>query len=400
MRITMLTIGSTGDVRPYILLGKELSSRGHQITIAAFGSFEEMVTDAGLGFFALSGDAGNMINTIMRPDTNALSYLPRITSRLNAVIPDLLKDMEKSCENAEALICNFFGSVYYSIAEKYNIPCVQTQFFPMDPTGAVPISSIRNQRLGSRINLVSYKIGYLLIGLVEKHFLAEWRQKSGVSRRKPLTHPDYSVNNHTVPVVYALSPFVFARPSEWSSHIYMSGFWFDESPCSWSPDPDLLRFVEQNDSPVYIGFGSMNGGDMNKIITTVLRSVRAAGLRAVISVGWSGRRFVSGKRVFFTGYVPHDWLFPRVRAVVHHGGAGTTAAGLRYGKPTLIIPFAGDQPFWGHRVHELGCGPKPIRCDSLTVQKLTKALSDLISQKNTRKTVSASWLCLRMNMVL
>jgi len=379
MKITMLTVGSTGDVRPYLLLGRELRSRGHDITIATFSRFREMIESAGLRFFSLSGDAEAFMASIMNPDTTSVTYLTRLSKKLKTVAPLLIRDMEESCRGAEAMICNYFGSVYYSVAEEFGIPCIQTQYFVMDPNPSAPISSIRSQRLPAFANKASYKAGYYLIGAVEKHFLGDWRKEAGLDPRKPSSRPNYRIGTHTIPVIYALSPSVFPRPEEWGPSIHMSGFWFDDAPAPWSPPADLESFLSAGDPPVYLGFGSMNTGDMQRLLTIVLRSLHAAGLRAVIASGWGGLRLSSNSRVFFTDYAPHDWLFPRVRAVIHHGGIGTTAEGLRWGKPTLIIPFVGDQLFWGERIRALGCGPRPISRQNLTVRKLTKAMLDLSS---------------------
>ena len=389
LNITMLTIGSVGDVRPYILLGSELKKRGHNITLAAFSGFESMAADASLSFYPLSGDAESFIASIMNPDTNALTYLPRICKNLKSVVPDLLCDLEESCHNADAIICNFFGSVYYSVAEKKGIPCIQTHFFPMDLNGTVPISSVRNQHLGKALNKATYKIGYYAIGTVESWLLSNWRKSSNLSVRKAATHPDYHLGSHLIPVIYAISPNVFPRPPEWGPNIYMTGFWFDDSPSVYQPPESLLRFLDEGDIPVYIGFGSMNTGNMNKLISMLLRALHAANLRAVICSPWASKKLKSGKRVYFTEYVSHDWLFPRVRAVIHHGGAGTTSAGLRWGCPTWVIPFAGDQPFWGSRIHSIGCGPRPVSRENLTVRKLTAGLIDLISQKEYKKKATA-----------
>lgn len=379
MRLTLLSIGSTGDVRPYILLGCELQSRGHRVTVAAFSRFRKVVEAAGLSFFPLSGSAETMMASIMEPDTSGITYLPRLWRGVKDAAPDMIRDMTESCRGADAMVCNFFGSVYYSIAEKFDIPCVQIHLFPMDPTGVVPISSIRHMRLGSAMNKATYKIGYLAIGTVEKRILHAWRLDNGLTDRKPATRPDYRIGSHTVPVIYAVSPSLFPRPADWNDHVHMSGFFFDESPPEYHPSPELNAFLTSGEKPIYVGFGSMNSGDMNRLLSIMLRSIHAAGLRAVFSTGWTGKSLKSTHSVFFTQEIPHDWLFPRVSAVVHHGGAGTTAAGLRYGKPTLIVPFAGDQTFWGYQVNRAQCGPKPIPRDDLSVRKVTRALLDLKS---------------------
>lgn len=398
MKITMLCIGSTGDVRPYMLLGRELKARGHEVTVASFEPFEEMLTQAGLGFFKLSGDVVELMSNLMKPGGNGVRLLSGFEQTIREIAPVLLGDLMRACEGADAMICTFFGSMYYSIAEKYRIPCIQTHYFPMDNNSAMPISSAPFQHLGKVWNKMSYKIGYLLIGTLEKRYLTDWRRENGMAPRKLHTRPDYVSGGHTVPVIYAVSPLVMPRPKQWNEHIHMSGFWYDDTPCQWQPPEDLEAFMAAGEPPIYIGFGSMVSGNMNRVFAMVLRAVRAARVRAVISAGWGGEnlKLKSNSRVYFADYVPHDWLFPRVQAVVHHGGAGTTASGLRNGKPTLVIPFGGDQPFWGTRVHALGCGPKPIPRETLTVHRLTKGLIDLVTHARYR--VAAGELAQRMRM--
>lgn len=397
MRITMTVIGSTGDVRPLMLLGRELSSRGHEVTLAAFSKFAGMVTDSGLRFFPLSGDAEHFMETIMKPDTNGLTYLPRFEKEIKHIAPQLVQDLTESCRGADLLICNFFGSLNYSLAEKFDIPCVQTYFFPMDPNRDMPISSFRKQNLGSLVNLGTYKAGYLLMGALEKKLLNDWRKENGLRQRKPRTNPDYEIGNHTVLCIYAMSPHLVPRPAEWPASIRMSGFWFDEQPAAYAPPEDLEDFLSaQADPPIYVGFGSMGGKKARKLLTVVLRSLHEAHLRAMVAVGWTGRQLKSNNQVYFADYVPHDWLFPRVKAVIHHGGAGTTAAGLRYGKPTLVIPFAGDQPFWGYHVYQAGCGPKPVSCQNVTVRRLTSAMIDLTTKPRYREKAEALGALIRM----
>ena len=386
MNITMLTMGSAGDVRPYIVLGRELQKRGHHITLAAFSSFAHMVEEAGLHFFPLSGNAEDFISSVMNPDTNAVTYLPRLFKTLHAVVPDLLCDLEESCINAEAMVCNYFGTVYYSVAEKLHIPCIQTHFFPMDPTASIPMSSVRNQNLGPVLNKMSYKFAYFAIGTVEKILLSDWRKKSNVTKRKASTHPVYRIGNHEIPVIYAISPSVFPRPSEWPDNLKMAGFLFDTSSNEWEPPKDLTDFLSSGEKPVYIGFGSMRSGDMNRMLTIILRSLHSVGLRAIISGTLSDKSRKSNHKIYFANsYIPHDWLFPRVSAVIHHGGAGTVAAGLRWGCPTWVLPFAGDQPFWGMQVFRIGCGPKPVAREKISVQKFTEGLLNLLSNPEYKK---------------
>ncbi len=205
-----------------------------------------------------------------------------------------------------------------------------------------------------------------------------------MSPRKREAAPSYELNGHTIPVLYAMSPLIMPRPTRWGENIHMTGYWLDDAASDYVPDPALEAFLSDGEPPVYIGFGSMTSGDMGDTLRIVMEAVKQSGVRAVLSTGWGGVSVPSRKDLFVAQFVPHDWLFKRVSAVVHHGGAGTTAAGILAGKPTLIIPFGGDQPFWGNRAYTLGLGPKPIPRDKLTVPKLTKALSLLTGTKKYR----------------
>lgn len=379
MKLTLIAIGSLGDVRPFITLGRELTRRGHRVTIAAFSDFAETVRKENLLFFPLIGDSNAFMGGIFRPDTNAIRYLPRLRNVLDEIAPKLIADLTTSCQEADALICNYFGSVYYSVAELLGIPCIQTYFFIMDPNGDMPISAVRFQRGGKWLNLLSYRLGYYLIGLLEKRLLGSWRRDCHLSLRPPSTGPDYRIGRHTVPAIYAMSPHLIPRPKEWPSSVHMSGFWQDEKTCDWKPSKALERFVVSgSDLPIYVGFGSMVGEQADRLMDLMLSALTKTGLRAVILMGKrSCASRPSDDRFFFTDFVPHEWLFPKVRAVVHHGGAGTTAAGLRFGLPTLIIPFAGDQLFWGYHVWKAVCGPRPVPCKAASERKLIAALQAL-----------------------
>ena len=380
MRISMVAIGSTGDVRPYVLLGKELKKRGHEVTIVCFDMTEKMVTEAGLNFAPLAGSVKDIFMAVMTPGTNGFTFLPKFKNALLDDLPQFLHTLEEGCKDAEAIICTFFGSVVYSIAEKHNIPCIQTHYFLMDYNDMFPITTAPGLKMGKAWNKVSYKMGYALINTLEWHYLSDWRSEEGMKSKKISMSPDYYINGHKIPVLYAISPLLVPRAPEWDEHIHMTGFWTDPEPCEYEPEPSLVRFLEEGEKPVYIGFGSMVSGDMGQTLDIVLKAVAASGVRAIIGRGWGGGALdaaLSNPNVYVADYIPHDWLFSRVSAVVHHGGAGTTAAGVLACKPTLVVPFGGDQPFWGQRIYDLGIGPKPIKRENLTVEKLADALIKL-----------------------
>ena len=176
-------------------------------------------------------------------------------------------------------------------------------------------------------------------------------------------------------MLHAYSQHVLPRPGDWPSHAHVTGYWFLDRPDGWEPPQALVDFLDARPPPVYVGLGSMAGRNPGRLTELFLAALRQSGQRAVLLSGWAGLGSADlGDDVFVVDDVPHDWLFPRVSAVVHHGGAGTTAAGLHAGKPTVILPFFADQPFWGRIVHQRGIGPRPIPQQRLSVENLADAI--------------------------
>ena len=187
------------------------------------------------------------------------------------------------------------------------------------------------------------------------------------------------------PVLYGFSPSVIPRPIDWDKDKKITGYWFLEED-AWQPASNLVDFLNSGPAPIYIGFGSMSNRNPEETAELVIKAARLSEQRAILLSGWGGLHSNDlPDLVFLLNAVPHAWLFPRVAAVVHHGGAGTTAAGLRAGVPSIIIPFFGDQPFWGARVAESGVGPKPIPRKTLTAEKLAQALQAAVTNEAMRQ---------------
>ena len=397
MRLTMICIGSTGDVRPYVLLGRELKQRGHDVAICAFADFAPLALNSGLRFYPLSGDAHEFIKSIMKPGTEGIAYMRQVLKVFRVILDPFLSDLQAACAEADAVIATFFGDVIQSLAEKRGIPFIQTNYFMMDPNRLAPISSAPGLTVGPVWNLLSYRLAYLLVSLVEKYYLSGWRKAQGMPRRRLESKPHTFHCGHAVPVLYAMSECLVPRPAEWNEHVYMTGFWMEPEQTAFAPSPELEAFLSREPKPVYIGFGSMTSGDMDHTLDLVVQAVRKSGVRAVLANGWGGGQTIRDESVFtIQGFVPHSWLFRRVGAVVHHGGAGTTAAGLRAGKPTLVIPFGGDQPFWALRVRRMGLGPEPIPREKLTVENLASSLRELTTGPGYRAAAEAMAVRLRM----
>jgi UDP:flavonoid glycosyltransferase YjiC (YdhE family) len=184
------------------------------------------------------------------------------------------------------------------------------------------------------------------------------------------------------------SPALIPKPKDWGQQISISGFYFLSLASSFVPDPDLAAFLADGPPPIYIGFGSIVVDDPNSMTRLIFDAVRKSGIRALVSKGWGGLGADAvgiPENVFMLGNVPHDWLFKHVSCVIHHGGAGTSAAGFALGKPTVVVPFFGDQPWWGAMIYRAGAGPAPIPFKQLTVEKLTAAISEALKPETLEK---------------
>jgi sterol 3beta-glucosyltransferase len=252
------------------------------------------------------------------------------------------------------------------------------------PTTAFPCPGFPYWRLGPFYNRLTHQLFIQLF----------WRgggMAYGWLRRRDPALPRLSgwpfrrSNERPTPILYGFSPSVIPKPADWGQHVHVTGYWsLDDAP-DWEPPAELARFLEAGPPPVFVGFGSVISREARELTEIVVAALSEAGQRGVLLSGWGGLGGADPSgQVCQIETAPFDWLFPRTAAVVHHGGIGTTAAGLRAGVPTVVVPFTADQPFWGRRVHLLGAGPRPIPRKRLTVQNLVEAVRLVVSDETMR----------------
>ncbi len=384
--ITILTTGSRGDTQPYLALGVRLQQAGYIVRIAAFENYADLVASYGLPFYPIRGDVSRVATSqiasgAMKAD-NPLKVLLSFNT-IKSFVFDLQADFYAACQGAQAVVYHPGAPVGYFYAQQHNIPAVLASPFPMTPTRAYPsLIFYHLPRLGGAFNHLSHKILEQMLWTASSAAVRRfWRAQFG---QDP---PGFGCpfSRHTSqdqPAVISCSQHVFPRPPDWSEHVHAAGYWFLESAPGWQPPADLAAFLRAGKPPVYVGFGSM--GDTARSAETaqlVCTALRRAGQRGVVAAGWAGMRAgnTPGGDLFFIDSAPHDWLFPQMSAVVHHGGAGTTAAGLRAGVPTVIVPFANDQFAWARRVHELGVGAPPLPRRRLNAENLAAAIQNALS---------------------
>lgn len=388
--ITIVASGTRGDVQPYVALGVGLQKAGYRVRLLSSDNFEPLVTQAGLEFNSMGEnietvleseewraivDRGNFI-TILRQMNREMSKRATAIARL---LPDLLS-------GSDVIITGLagYGGVF-SAAEKLNIPVVQAYVFPFTPTRELSSPLVTSLPFGRYLNRLSFHITHQLFWQTSKAGDVATRQLLGMS--KPgLFGPFGRLSQDRAPILYGYSRHVLPRPSDWADNIHVTGYWFLDAPTTWTPPTDLTTFLETGTPPVYIGFGSMKTKNPEESGEIALEALRLTGQRGILATGWGGLSPSDvPDTVHMVSSIPHTWLFPHMAAVVHHGGAGTTAAGLAAGVPSVIVPFMGDQPFWGKKVADLGVGAQPIPRKKLTAQSLAKAIDIAVNHAEIRQ---------------
>jgi UDP:flavonoid glycosyltransferase YjiC (YdhE family) len=390
-RIALVTIGTQGDVQPYLALAMALKDRGYSVVLGASEEFEDMVTGHGIEFHSLGPSIQAFLMQSRFENAMSQSMLingPSLLRQGQQIVDTAARHAWNMCQGADALILNMNTSFGIDIAEALHIPALMVALQPLNSTSEFPLCIYYGADFGPAFNRLTYtamtvqqiyynlprnKLRRELMGL-------ESRKKGGFFRNTdgtPLT------------TLYAYSDEISPRPRDWPKSAIVSGYWTLKDQSNWQPSAEFQKFLSEGDAPVYIGFGSMPfGAERN---TQILKeAVKLWGGRAVVARGWGGINPSDlPDTIFAIEKAPHDKLFKYVSAVVHHGGAGTTSAGLHLGRPTFVVPQTVDQPYWGRRVFELGTGPKPVRLRKLTPEILAAALADLTTNETYRKNASA-----------
>ncbi|HEU4327053.1 MAG TPA: glycosyltransferase [Roseiflexaceae bacterium] len=361
MRITIIAIGSRGDIQPYVALGAELRRRGHAVRTPVPPVFRPLIEGAGLEF-----------EPVNRADPQAMLRRPEIQAAMRQrgqlrgalallrntapMLQTILADYWRTTDGADLVVAPSLPFSAVDCAEARGVRCVHATLHALQPTRTFPNAFLApyGPQLHHPLNRTTHHTIRLLMARLFGGELDRWRRGLGLP---PLRGRYFAwLDRLRLTTLYGLSGTVLPRPDDWPAWHHITGYWFLDEP-AWQPPADLLRFLADGPPPVAIGFGSMDDRDPERVTRAALGALEQSGQRGVLLSGWGGLGSLPlPPNVFRIEAAPHSWLFPRMAALVHHGGAGTTAAGLRAGVPAVITPVAVDQPFWAERVAQLGAG--------------------------------------------
>jgi len=357
MKLSIIAVGTRGDVRPLVALGKELRHRGHQVRLTAGDEYASLVQAAGLEFVPLGVEMHRLIPRYR--DFYAL------TNELRGRI------LEAAGRGQDAYIASLVGVPICSLAREQGVPFYYASLIPTLPTRAFAHPLLPPLPLGGAYNLLTY------------------RMADRVARR---ACPDtaWVLDEPRPPYLCAFSEQVVPRPPEWGDFAHITGYWFLSQPADYQPPAELEEFIHQGPPPLAAGFGSAETGQGRRTADLVMAALAQTGQRGILLTGW-GSPLINAPppNVYVIEAVPYDWLFPRVAAVIHHGGAGTIAQALRAGVPSVVVPFGLDQDFWGRRIQALGAGPQPIARKNLTPEKLAATIRQVLDNPDYRTNAAA-----------
>lgn len=390
MRCTIVAIGPRGDIQPMIALGRGLTSAGVTVRCATHADFAPMAAAHGLDVVEVQGRAdrffGGAAGVAVRERlTDARAFRRFFDDYLSLFYARLLDEVTAACRDADLVVCWPWTRFATTLAEALGVRVViACPYPPMHLPTAAFANPFQRDPDGARAEALrrSWRLAIPALQAGDA-VLSRWRQSLGlpaIGWRADLGRL------RRLPHLLGYSASVLPRPTDWPPEVHVTGYWFLDESDRYEAPAALARFLDDGPAPVAIGFSSQSARDAEANARIVREAVHRAGVRAVLLQGFGGVTAVDDDdRVLTLPSVPHDWLYRRMAAVIHHGGSGSTGEALRAGVPNMAVPFGYDQPLWGARLHALGVGPAPVPVDDLSVGRLTAALAALTTNETMRE---------------
>ncbi|MGI5215940.1 glycosyltransferase [Plantactinospora sp. CA-290183] len=384
MKAFVLAFGTRGDVQPFVALGRALSDAGHEVLVAGPACYESLAAAGGVPFAPIDDQWNRLTDEPHIQEALATNYRGlkakrtaiEVVRRTRQYLAAALDDITAAVPAQTDVVVHHTMLPGQHLAEALGVPSVPVALQPnWVPTGAFPCPMWAPPWLPRPFNRLSYRPAALapqmLLGAAGKH----WRARLGLRSRRGSGDPFRRPDGGPAFVLQAFSRHVLPQPADWPGYAPVTGYWTLTSE-DQGPSPALARFLDSGAPPIYVGFGSMRGQNPDAIGKMVQQTVHATGLRAVVATGAGGIAMAGSNTdsVHVVDEAPHDWLFPRTAAIIHHGGAGTTAGALLAGRPQVICPFTGDQPFWSERMQSIGVAPDPVPQRQITAERLIGAV--------------------------
>ena len=382
MKLTLFAFGTWGDVRPLVVLGIGLQTAGHDVQVVASPGYGDWVQARGLGFHPLRDEVHGLIAQLSARDVfNPIHQIQIVREVLPQALTRTGLDLLEAAHTSDALLTVEFSLAAFLDVLPKELKLILINPAPLTPTREFSSAGAPPWRFpfSALYNRFSYRFVQRMAWMLLAAPRNTLRKQHPGSTKHSLR--EFQAVLAATPALTVVSPHVVARPTDWAAHQQITGYLFDDDP-AWTPPADLSPFLAAGEPPVYIRFRSMPDSKPQATTRLFVDAVQQAGKRAVILKGWAGMGAADlPESIHMLKYAPHNWLFPQMAAVVHHGGAGTTASGFRAGAPTIIVPHNADQPFWGRRAAELGVGTAPIPRGKLTAAKLATAIAQATTNR-------------------
>ncbi|MFE7933642.1 glycosyltransferase [Streptomyces sp. NPDC057456] len=372
MRILIAAAGSRGDVAPYTGLGAELCRAGYDVALATTDTFAPLVRDAGLQFRSLPADT--RVPGGVTGNRELMRTAAAFITELGQGFADVMDDGTDLL-----LLSTTTAPLGWHLTEATGTPSLGVYLQPTAPTGDFPPVVTGSRSLGRLANRATGRFALRMADRVYEQAVAKLRHRLQLPPASP-SEMRRRQEQAKWPILHGFSTALVPRPSDWRSGLEVVGNWWPHHDAAERLPTDLEDFLRAGPRPVLIGFGSMASGDGERLSEIAVRALRRAGLRGILQAG-SAALAADGDDVLTIGDVPHALLFPRLAAVVHHGGAGTSAAALRAGVPAVTVPVTADQPFWAGRLAAIGAATAPIPFRSLSAERLADSLHQVVKQQ-------------------